>query len=186
MPEPGPRDRGYAARREARSAAFRLALDSGASTVTRQSSFGDSTILDVEAAAGLRAARDLEQAARHCTLQYIRQAREAGYTWHDIGTVMRLTPDRDQAETTAEAAFTYATDPDSSYTRTYGPSFAWKCPSCTSTILDQSLDNGPADNERGHAENCPRLAATIEAWDAEWAAPDSDWEAEWDAPEAGQ
>jgi len=37
--------------------------------------------------------------------------------------------------------------------------------------------SSPADDERGHAQNCRRLAATIAAWDAEWEALDADWEA---------
>jgi hypothetical protein len=44
-------------------------------------------------------------------------------------------------------------------------------------ISDHGLISGPVDDERGHAENCPRLAATIAAWDAEWDAVEADWEA---------
>ena len=59
----------------------------------------------------------------------------------------------------------------------YGPSFAWTCGSCDGLISDRGLCNGPADDERGHADGCTRLAATIAAWDAESAALDTAWEA---------
>ena len=115
---------------------------------------------------------DLELAARRLALDYVRQAREAGQIWHDIGAALHLTPDRDQAgHTIAEAAFTYAAgNPDSHHARTYGRSVTWTCTSCSKAISDYGLDNGPADDERGHADNCPRLQAAIAACDAEWEA----------------
>ena len=43
-------------------------------------------------------------------------------------------------------------------------------------ISDRGLWNGPADDERGHADGCARLAATIASWDAESAALDAAWQ----------
>jgi hypothetical protein len=75
------------------------------------------------------------------------------------------------AESIADAAFTYAAgSPDTDFARRYGRSVFWNCKSCDKLIADHGLCNGPTDDERGHADNCPRLAATIARWDAEWEA----------------
>jgi hypothetical protein len=55
-------------------------------------------------------------------------------------------------------------------------SVTWTCGSCDELISDHGLCNGPADDEVDRAENCPRLAVTVAAWDAEWDALDMDWE----------
>jgi len=39
--------------------------------------------------------------------------------------------------------------------------------SCEGLIIDHGLCNGPADDERDHADSCGRLAAAVAAWDAE-------------------
>src|SRR5258708_7390517 len=85
-----------AARKAARNATFTLARDSGAETITRPIFHGsDLTVQDVEPLAGMSAARELELAARDRVRDYIRQAREAGHDWHQIGTTMHLTPGAD-------------------------------------------------------------------------------------------
>jgi sugar phosphate isomerase/epimerase len=179
----------WAARNLARQATFELARAAGAQPIVRPAYRGaNTTVPDVDPLAGLSASRRLELAARVQAADYIRAAREAGHTWHDIGTALGLFPGADvqqAGDTVAEAAFTYAAGhPDTSFA--YDRSVIWRCASCDQAISDHGLDNGPADSERGHTVNCPRLAAAIEAWDAEWAAPDPEWEPEWDAPEAGQ
>jgi hypothetical protein len=173
MPDTSPRHREHAARSEARTAARRLALDAGAQAITRPLYAGaGTTTRDVEPAAGMQAARDLELAARRLALDYVRQAREAGCTWRDIGTALYLAPDRDQpGHTLADAAFDYAAgNPGSRHARTYGRSVAWTCTTCSKAISDHGLDNGPAGDERGHAPDCARLAATIQAQNTEWEA----------------
>jgi hypothetical protein len=172
-------DRDYAVSTEARNAAYRLARDAGAQLITRPLFHGANlTTRDVEPAAGLRAARDLELAARRLALDYIRQAREAGHTWHDIGTALDLTPDPQAGHTAAEAAFDYAAgDRDTHHARTYGRSVTWTCTTCSQTIIDHGLETGPADDERGHLDTCERHAATIAASDTEWEASDAEWEA---------
>jgi hypothetical protein len=168
-------DQRRAARNAARNAILSLARDAGAELVKR-SLFSDSdyTISDVEPLAGMRAARQLELGAREGTAGYIRAAREAGYTWHDIGTAMRLVlgGDAQQAgDTVAEAAYAYAAgSPDTETARRYGQSFTWACRSCDQYISDRGLISGPADDEHGHAEGCARLAAAIARWDADWEA----------------
>jgi hypothetical protein len=166
-------DPGYAARTEARNAARRLALANGARTITRPLYPGASTTTrDVEPVPGLRAARDLEYAARRLTLDYVRQARETGYSWHHIGVALGLKPGGDYAgETIAEAAFTYAAGPiDPHHALTYGRTVSWTCTTCGNSISDHGLTSGPADDEHGHDPDCQRLARTINDWNAGWEA----------------
>ncbi len=173
-----PADRQHAidaARNAVRNATYTIARDTGAEVITRPAYPGsDRIIRDVEPLAGLATARDLELAARTTAKDHIRRAREVGYSWHDIGTAMHLRPDGDPqqaGDTIAEAAYTYAAGhPDTEHARRYGRTFTWTCASCDQAISDQGLYNGPADDEHGHASNCPRLQATIAARDAEWEA----------------
>lgn len=168
----------WAAQSAARRAAVDLARDQGAQVISRPAYRGaQSSVQDVEPLAGLRAAREVELGARQTTRGYIRDAREAGHTWQQIGTALDLTTGG-EAGTAAEEAYSYATGnrtPETAWA--YGPSFAWTCGSCDGLISDRGLCNGPADDERGHADGCARLTATIAAWDAESAALDAAWEA---------
>ena len=127
---------------------------------------------DIEPLDRLAASRQLELAAREQTVGYVRAAREAGYSWQDIGTAMELALDGDAqqaGDNVAEAAFTYAAGhPGTKMARSYGRYVTWTCGACDGLIRDHGLCDGPAEDERGHAGNCPRLAATVAAWDAEW------------------
>jgi len=121
------------ARREAHRAIVSLASAAGAPVTTRPLFPGAATTTqDVEALAGMRAARGIELGARYTARSYIRTAREAGHSWHDIGTALGVTAgaDADQAgQSVAEAAYTYAAGrPDSEVARRQGRSFAWTCP----------------------------------------------------------
>jgi len=171
-----------AARRVARRAVMELARDEGAEVIRRPAFRGAQlNVQDIEPLAGLRASRAVELGARFSARNYVRDAREAGHTWHEIGTALDLTPggEADLAGgTIAEAAYSYAAgNPDTETARRYGRSVSWTCESCESLISDHGLCNGPADDERGHADGCTRLAATIAAWDAESATFDAEWEA---------
>jgi len=170
------------ARNLTRQAMLDLASAAGAQIITRPAFRGShATVPDIEPLAGLAVSRRLEIAAREHAAGYVRVAREAGHSWQDIGTALGLVPggDAHQAgEPVAEAAFTYAAGhPDTETSRRYGHSVTWTCGSCDKLISDHGLSNGPAEDERGHAGKCPRLAATIAAWDAEWESLDADWEA---------
>ena len=103
---------------------------------------------------------------------YIRQAREAGHGWEQIGQALGITPGAtaDQAGlTVAEATYTYAAgSPHTDTAIRYGRSFVWRCASCDQAISDRGPIAGPADNEPGHTERCPRLAAAITAWNVGW------------------
>jgi hypothetical protein len=138
------------------------------------------TVQDVEPLAGARAARDLELAARGTARDYIRQTREAGHGWDQIGQALGLVQGRDAGQegaTPADAAYTYAAGRPGTEAPWQPRSFGWTCRSCDQPIADRGLVQGPADDEPGHAEHCPRLAAAIAAWDAEAARWDADWEA---------
>ena len=152
-----------------------LAHDRGAESITRPNFPGSRlTVHDLEPLTGARAARDIELASRHAARGYIRQAREAGHGWEQIGHALGITPgaDADQAGlTVAEATYTYAAgNPDTGTALRYGRSFAWRCASCEQVISDHGLIAGPANNEIGHAGDCGRLAAAVAEWDAGWEA----------------
>ncbi len=164
-----------AARGQARRAAISLARDRGADVTTRPLYQGSGlTTVDVDPLDGARAARDIELGARHAAHRYIRDAREAGHTWHQIGQALGLPPGGgagQAGDTVAEAAFTYtAGRPDTEHARRYGRSVVWQCQSCDQSISDHGLIAGPAEDEQGHAQGCQRLAAAVAAWDAEWEA----------------
>ena len=173
----------FEARETARREAFRLARDTGAPIVQRPmySRDNEPSVRDVEPLAGARAARDLETAAEGTARDYIRQAREAGHGWDQIGDALGLTPGRDpghEGATAADAAYTYAAGRPDTEAPWRPRSFTWTCRSCDQPITDRGLIQGPADDELGHAHECSRLAEAIAAWDAEAASWDAEWEAE--------
>jgi hypothetical protein len=164
----------------ARRALLDLAHGRGAEFITREAYPGaGTTVRDLEPLTGARAARDIELGARHAARNYIRQAREAGHGWDQIGQALGVAPnaDADQAGlTVAEAAYTYAAgNPHTDTAIRYGRSFTWRCRSCDQAINDRGQVAGPADDEPGHADGCPLLAEAA----AEWSAGlDADLEAE--------
>jgi hypothetical protein len=166
------------ARAQASAAAHRaitgLATGRGAEFITRPACPGsDLTVRDFEPLTGARAARDIELATRRAAREYIRQAREAGHGWDQIGHALGLarSADADQAGlTAAEAAYTYAAGSPETEAPWRPRSFLWRCRSCDQAISDRGLIAGPADNELGHAGNCGRLAAAVAEWDAGWEA----------------
>jgi hypothetical protein len=156
----------------ARRALIGLARDRGAEFITREAFGGsDLTVRDLDPLTGAGAARDIERGARHAAREYIRAAREAGHGWDQIGQALDVVPDgdADQAgQTVAEAAYTYAAgrpDPGAPW---QPRAFLWTCRSCDQAISDRGPIAGPADNEPGHAEHCPRLAAALAEWNAGW------------------
>jgi len=163
-----------AARQWTRRAVLDLARQSGGCTVTRPT-FRDRpdlgmTTSDAEPMAGFLAVRDLERAAREFTRGYVRQAREDGHTWHEIGAALDLGPSAaHRGVSLAEADYDdVAGDPDGEYARRYGRTFAWTCPACRATVSDRGPSSGPADDEQGHADGCPRLTDAIAARETPW------------------
>jgi hypothetical protein len=162
-----------AARDHARRAVVGLARDRGAEFTTRPMFPGsDVTVRDLTPLDGGRAARDIELGARRAARDYIRAAREAEHSWDQIGQALGLSPNADADQTgltVAEAAYTYAAgNPHTDTAIRHGRSFLWRCRSCDQAISDRGLIAGPADDEPGHTDNCPRLAAAIAEWDAGW------------------
>ena len=174
--DPGERARQFAAIGDhARRAVISLARNRGAELTIREADrHSGMTARDLEPLTGARAARDIELGARHAARDYIRQAREAGHSWDQIGHALGVAPNADADQTglsVAEAAYSYAAG--SPYTDTavrYGRSFTWRCRSCDQAISDRGLIAGPAGDELGHTGDCPRLAATVAEWDAGWEA----------------
>jgi hypothetical protein len=162
----------FAVRETARRETFRLARDTGAQIVTRPVFRGESepTVRDVEPLAGACAAHDLELAARGLVRDYIRQAREAGHGWDQIGHALGLDASAHGQATRAEEAYTYATGARESEPPWEPRYFGWTCRSCDKSITDRGLIQGPADDELGHAGDCARLAAAIAEWNAGWEA----------------
>jgi hypothetical protein len=159
------------ARQWTRRAALGIVSETGGRTVKRsvfrRSAEHDMTIIDAEPMAGLRAATSLMHAALQLTTDYIRQAREDGHSWHEIGIALNLGDHADPSESVACAAYDYAGDSRGNGWR----SFAWSCPACHQTVIDNGPEVGhPADAEAGHADDCPRLASAIAAWGALWEA----------------
>jgi len=157
-----------------------LARDRGAEFITRPAFPGsDITVRDLDSLTGARTARDIELGARGVARDYVRAAREAGRDWDQIGQALGVAPnaDADQAGlTVAEAAYTYAAgNPHTDTAIRYGRSFVWRCRSCDQAVSDRGLIGGPADDELGHTEHCPRLADAIAEWNA---GLDADLEAE--------
>ena len=173
---PSEREERLAAIRDhARRAVAGLARDCGAESTTREASRGSGrTVRDLEPLDGARAARDIELAAKGTARDYIRQAREAGQTWDQIGQALGLAPGADAGQaglTVAEAAYSYAAgSPHTDTAIRYGRSFLWRCRSCDQPIFDRGLIAGPADTEPGHTRTCPRQAAALADWDAGWEA----------------
>jgi hypothetical protein len=164
------------ARRLARRAAIDAAIEDGAQVVSRQAYSGaKSEIQDVEPMAGFRAAHELEIGARYTARHYLRDAREAGFTWHDIGMAMdagmRRKSERDGISA-AELAYQYAVERAGEPGPYYDISFTWTCGSCDKLVIDRGPFNAPADSQPGHAADCERLARAEADWDADWEAAD--------------
>ena len=164
-----------AIRDHARRAVISLARGQGAELTTRpMARDSDLTVHDLEPLTGARVARDIELGAQHAARAYIRQAREVGHDWDQIGHALGVAPgaEIDQAGlTVAEAAYTYAAgSPHTDTAIRYGRSFVWRCRSCDQAISDRGLIAGPADDEAGHGHSCRRLAQAVADWDAGWEA----------------
>ena len=119
-------------------------------------------ITGAEPMAGLRATTALKMATRRLLLDYVRYAREGGYSWRDIGVGLGYSDDSESGVSAAEAAYETAAGTTSAWR-----SFAWTCQHCHATIIDRGPEAGhPADCEDGHANSCTRLAAAVTAWTA--------------------
>ena len=164
---------GDAARQWARRAVPGIVRESGgriaARPVFRDRPDLDLTVTDADSMSGLEAATKLTSAVRRLILDYARQAREDGHSWHELGVALGFREDADSGISVADAAYDFAARPIG-----FGrASFAWVCPECRSTVIDRGPQAGhPADTEEGHADDCRRLAEEVSAWNFSWEAED--------------
>ncbi len=125
-------------------------------------------------ATGIRAATIARNSADRVRDDYVRQARQDGMTWQAIGQALDLDQGDDPRTgyDLAVAAFETVTGEPDIFRQ---PNLGWRCPSCTKTVTDHGpYESHPTDNERGHADDCQRLAADIAAHHRQTADRDGD------------
>ena len=164
------------ARRLARRTVLEVAVEDGAQIISRPAFAGaESEVRDVEPMAGFRAAHELEVGARYVARRYLRAAREAGFTWHDIGMAMDVGKRRESERaggSAAELAYQYAVERDGQPGPYYDVAVPWACKSCDKLIIDRGPFNTPAVSQPGHTRDCERIAAAEADWDRGWEAAD--------------
>ena len=161
------------ARQHTRQAILSMVRESGGQPVTRPVFRDrpdlDATFTDAEPTAALQASAAVGHALRRIISEYVRQSREDGHSWPDIGAALGLTQAAGDGRPAAEAAYDQVAGKPGFRAR----SFAWICPACRGTVIDRGPEAGrPGDCEEGHAQGCPRLAAAVTAWDAQWSDED--------------
>lgn len=164
------------ARRLARRAAIETAVEDGAKVISRLAYPGaEYEVRDVEPMAGFRAAHELELGARYTARRYLQDARQAGFTWHDIGMTMDAGMRRESERaggSAAEMAYQYAVERPGLPGPYYDTAFSWNCRSCGKLVIDRGPFNTPVADQPGHAAGCERLARAEAEWDADWEAAD--------------
>lgn len=118
--------------------------------------------IETEPVAGLEAAHELERAAHRLIEDYIRQAREAGRSWYEIGDALDLhSAAVYNKESVADEAYDYALRYQPGTGRR---TFSWTCPACHNLITDNEPWPDPPGREDGHASDCSRRTAQLTAW----------------------
>jgi hypothetical protein len=153
----------------ARQAILATVRETGGAAVTRPVFRGrpglDAAFADAESMAALRASVAVGHALRRMTCEYVRRAREDGHSWPEVATALGLDHTAEDGRSPTEAAYDQVAGQPGFRAR----AFAWICPVCRATVIDRGPEAGrPEDCEEGHATSCPRLAAAITAWDAQW------------------
>ncbi|MDD4866191.1 MAG: hypothetical protein PHQ28_03395 [Mycobacterium sp.] len=105
---------------------------------------------------GLRAAMVLRDAAAQEVRRRAGVARGSGLSWRQLASILGV-------EHAEDAFRAVAVDLGGSHVTT-----SWRCWFCEQFITDHGPYNGVADDERGHAEACPRHAADVEAERKSW------------------
>jgi len=129
-----------------------------------------------EPLAGIRAAQTVRRSADRVAGDYVRHARVEGIGWREIGGALGLAEDGQRTGyDLAVVAYEQVTGEPDVFREV---SFHYSCPACGQGISDRGpYESHPEDNERGHAEDCTRLAADVAAWQAQQDAEDAEWEA---------
>jgi hypothetical protein len=106
-----------------------------------------------EALTRLVAAFELEQAAHAAQRGFIRQARETGRSWYEIGQALDLLWQAVASkESVADEAYDYALRLEPYKNR---QTYTWTCQDCQQTVTDHGPWPLPPSQE-GHASDCPR------------------------------
>lgn len=158
------------ARRAVRTAVVTMARTAGAGTEPWPVWPGHSmTEQRPLAGDGLRFALMLESAATRLAREYVRNGRQEGLSWQQLGEI--LVPAigiSDEGDDLAHLAFAWAADAE--HAQPFATlSVTWTCPACLATIRDHGpYEADPRNTEAGHDEGCGRLAEAVAAYDAEW------------------
>ena len=114
-----------------------------------------------EALARLAAARELEQAAHAAQRDFIRQARETGRSWYEIGQALDLLWQAVVSkESVADEAYDYALRFEPYESR---QTYTWACRTCQQTVTDHGPWPQRPAQEEGHARDCTRWTYQITA-----------------------
>lgn len=107
----------------------------------------------------IKAAVMLRDAAAGKVRRYVDEARGEGMSWLSIGELLGLGDEN--GVSADEQAFELVATGDR-----WNQSTSWRCATCNQVVVDRGPYNDhPTDNERGHAEDCARLAAAIRLWE---------------------
>ena len=103
----------------------------------------------------LRVLRELRGAVTLAEREAARRAREDGRSWREIGTALGV-------DGPPSAAFTHVMPP---YRGVSPDWFIWTCGECGEHVRDYGPGLWPDEAEKGHVRTCPRLAATVAAYE---------------------
>ena len=121
----------------------------------------------------VRAVFELERAAFIVGQEHCRAAREAGYTWQQIGAAITGTQPGASPyarRQIAETGYSYANPRGIRSARAEQAPFTWTCRTCEEPISDYGPTGSPAWDEQGHAAGCARLRKTIQPRQPDWEA----------------
>jgi hypothetical protein len=111
----------------------------------------------------LVAAHELEHAAHAAQRSFIRQAREAGRSWYEIGQALDLLWHAIVSnESVAGEAYDYALRYDRAGTDR--PPYTWTCQACQQLVTDHGPWPQLPNQEEGHAADCPMWTERLTAW----------------------
>lgn len=126
---------------------------------------GDSSmtrLVSADPLAGLRAAVQVRRVAAAQVREYARDARGAGWSWAEIGSVLGF-EGLDEPEV---LAFEHVAE-RGGRSGVRRESVSWRCTTCGARVTDTGpYGSHPTDVESGHAEGCARHRADIAAWSA--------------------
>ncbi|GAA4544182.1 hypothetical protein [Pseudonocardia xishanensis] len=119
----------------------------------------------VEPLPGVRAAAVLRDAARRVLVDAVEAARAAGRSWDEVGDALGLP---DDGEPVGEVAFAFVVErrePERPRELFRLSATSWRCGSCGELVSDRGpFESHPVDNESGHADDCARHLADVQAW----------------------